>query len=242
MTTCPRCGRVADGEIVCANCGRSLALVLRNTPEAPPSLLDDFDAEEAGGSSARDVKLWRLGALVCLTCLVAATVAILLLNDDGGTHRTDLGLALGSDTNSAAGPSSTAARSSSASSAPRSLSPSATRSTATASRSASPSSSPTPSPTTSATSTATKSRATVRSVHLAKGPPDRQCGPHCYPLVVTLSGFSSTTHLVTCWSNHSGEFAKYTTPAVTSAGCTYSKPHDIVWVAVDGLESNHVPW
>src|SRR6266498_500158 len=97
MTTCPRCGRVADDEIVCPNCGMSLALARLSAAQSAPGLMDDLGAEagaevaaeegadESEGSS-RDVKMWRLAALVCLTCLLAATTAIVLLNQHGSDN------------------------------------------------------------------------------------------------------------------------------------------------------------
>jgi hypothetical protein len=75
------------------------------------------------------------------------------------------------------------------------------------------------------------------------GAPDQQCGPHCYRVVVTLADFPSGTHRVACWGGHGGLFASYTTSAVTSATCSYRKPHDSVWVIVDGTyRSNTVSW
>lgn len=68
------------------------------------------------------------------------------------------------------------------------------------------------------------------------------CGPHCYNLVVSLRDFTGGSHTVTCFSGHDGQFGSYPTSATTSTGCSYSHPHDTVWVVVDGHRSNTVTW
>jgi hypothetical protein len=208
MTTCPQCGRVAGDEFVCADCGMSLALARRTAAveaaqaaaaaaELPsPGLLDEFGSEEAiDGDPERDVTAWRLAAIVCITCVVAAVTAIVLLHQHGSP---DKQAALPFTTSSGAG-STTPAVPSSSSGAP--------------------------------------------STRAAKGSPDPDCGPHCYRLVVSLSGFSSGQHRVSCWSGHDGQFASYLTSATVSDSCAFRRPNDVVWAVVDGTyKSNSVTW
>jgi hypothetical protein len=69
-----------------------------------------------------------------------------------------------------------------------------------------------------------------------------RCGRHCYRLNVTLSGFASGSHQVACWSAHAGLLSSDTTTAVTSTTCEYNRVNDSVWVYVDSIRSNTVPW
>jgi hypothetical protein len=110
-----------------------------------------------------------------------------------------------------------------------------------------PSTSTQPSPTPTVVRTTpgspTSSHNSAPSVHLAKGLLDPRCGPHCYPLVVTLTGFVSGPHQVVCSASHSADFAAYTTTATISSNCTYSHPNDTLYVVVDGrYYSNTVAW
>ena len=66
---------MADDEIVCADCGMSLALARRTVAVQtaqgvvpPGGLLDEFASEPESGESGRDVTLWRLAVIVCVTC------------------------------------------------------------------------------------------------------------------------------------------------------------------------------
>src|SRR5690348_15248061 len=68
MATCPRCGRDADDEFVCAGCGAFLA----------------GDETEATTS----VAVGRVALLVLIVCLLGAGGAAWLLNSGGGGHRT----------------------------------------------------------------------------------------------------------------------------------------------------------
>jgi hypothetical protein len=254
MTTCPQCGRVADDEIVCAGCGMSLALTRRmaaaeaassasaaeQQPAAPPGgLLDDFGSEPETGESARDVRLWRLAALVCVICVLAATAAILLLHQHGSPHRPHVGLPLTTSlaTSPATSPSSPAARATPTSTRP-SLSQTATKSTAAPSRTKRP---PTTSPV--ADSSTSAHTGSALGAHVARGSLDPSCGPHCYQLVVTLSGSAGGAHQVTCWSTHGDQLGSYTTASTTSSGCTDRRPRDSVYAIVDGrIRSDTVSW
>ena len=249
MTTCPHCGRVAD-ELVCANCGMSLALTRRAADlEAMRAaaalraargadLLDDF-ASDDGLRSRRDGKAWRLLALVAVTCLIAISIALVLLQQHGSpTGGTGLPLPTAHG-----GPASDGtSRVSGTSPAPSSAT-------------AHP---PTPSPTTSkptASQAAHRNSTSARppthrpppgptpSVHVVKGAADGACGPHCFQLIVTLSAFAAGTHHVDCWTSHGGQFASYDTSAVTSSDCAVQKPNASVWAVVDGkYRSNSVGW
>lgn len=251
MTTCPRCGRVADDEFVCAGCGLLLVGVQRE--EAPST----------------EVSLRRLAAFVVLICALAAGTAFVLLRQGGGGgQEPHLAAPLGTDSSpgpapngqgwtprgtsrsgapaSATDSASTKAASTTAksSTARRSTSAAASTSTAAARRStATSSTSAAPRPTTSAartSTTTTNPASTPRTVHLTKG---SACGQHCYWLVVNLSGFSGGAHTIVCWAGHGGLFGRYTTSSQTSSGCKYSHPHDAVWVVVDGsYRSNTVAW
>jgi hypothetical protein len=252
MTTCPRCGRVAGDEIVCAQCGMSLALVRRNAAARSTGPIDALALAEDGGADTRDVKLWRVGALVGLTCLLAAAAAIVLLNQHG-SGKADLGLPRTTAPSRAAPPldpsvdpsggptrvpaeTPTAVKITGPAPPTRSkASQAAARSTSTASRRA------TSAPPSRAARTS--SAAPGRSVHLVKGALDRPCGPHCYYLVVTLVAFPGGTHSVACWAGRGGLFARYTMTAATSATCFYKRPRDSVWVVVDGTDrSNTLGW
>lgn len=264
MTTCPHCGRVAD-ELVCADCGMSLALVRRAADleaaraaaaaraagigaSTSPDLLDDLASEDA--DSDREPKAWRLPALVGVTCLLALATAIVLLQQHGSPPSDDLGLPVTSSPAgtgvSTPGVPSGPSRASGISDGPSRPSgvptspgtPSATKSKPSASQAAHRSSS---APTTPRTTT--RPPAPTGSAHLTKGALDDQCGPHCYRLIVTLSGFASGTHQVACWSSHGGMFASYRTSSATSSDCSLQKPNASVWVVVDGRSrSNTVAW
>jgi hypothetical protein len=253
MTTCPRCGRVAD-ELVCAECGMSLALARRRAEPPPPEspqpaapvalpppsadLMDELAAEDEDAETGRDVRVLRLAALVVMTCLLAAAAAIVLLHQRGSTPHNDVGLVQPTGSNAAPSGATPTSRPSSAPSARHSTqptspaTPSSSKPKPTASQVAKRSSSSAPSRTTSTTRSGAPPAA--RSVHLAKGGLDPSCGPHCYQLVVTLSDFAAGAHHITCLSQHGGQFGSYTTSATTSAGCADRRPHDVVWVLVDG--------
>jgi hypothetical protein len=252
MTTCPRCGRVADDEIVCADCGMSLALTQRMAavaaahaeaaPAPPDGLLDEFGSEPAADEPARDVRVWRLAAIVCATCVLAAVVAIVLLNQHGSRHRSNVGLPLTSGpatTRDGQASSSSTAQSTQASAHP-STSASPTKSSTSPSKSKT---SPKASPVSDRSTSAAQGSGSIPSVHAARGALDPSCGPHCYHLVVTLSGFSGGAHQVTCFSDHGGELGSYTTSSTTSSGCSDRRPHDSVYAVVDGrYRSNRVTW
>jgi hypothetical protein len=248
MTTCPRCGRVADDEFVCADCGMSLALIRRARPQPAPGLIDALGFAEEEDAVAPptqpDVRIWRLAAVVGIGCLVVATFAILLLRSGGSptAHRGALPVSTTPATSSAV-PRSSELQSSDLRS----------RATPTSSVARTPTrtkSSPTPSPTHSrrrATSSSaaprTRTLAETRAVTVAKGALTGQCGPHCYQLVVSLSGFPGGTHRVACWAQRGGMFGNYTTSANTSAACAYKRPNDSVWAVVDGrYHSNTITW
>ena len=257
MTTCPRCGRVADDEFVCADCGAFLAGV--------------------EGEEAPAVRVGRVAVLVLVVCLLGAVGAVVLLNGGGGGHRADPGIPLisgpvelssaplgapgesgpGNSSHSTIGSATTSASasvSSSASASPTTKSSSASRhrSTSAAPTSVRPSSSApratsrAPHPSTSHSSSRPPPSTSQPPppqpvVRLAKGGA-ASCGPHCYSLVVSLTGFGGGSHNVSCFSGHTGEFGHYSTSAATSSGCSYGHPHDTVWVTVDGTRSNTVAW
>jgi hypothetical protein len=236
---------VADDEIVCPACGMSLALARRARPQ--PALTDTlgFAAADDAPSAYRDVPARRLVALLFLGCLVVAATALLVL-DAGKPARHETALPLPSaprsssaasvpveDRSQTATPLSTGTRATPAR-------PTATRTPTRAASSARPhpvpSRSGSPAPATSAV-------AETRSVRVSRGAVDTACGPHCYRVAVSLSGFSAGTHQVACWAGHAGEFGGYRTSAGTSASCAYRHPHDVVWVIVDGrYRSNSVLW
>jgi hypothetical protein len=243
MTTCPRCGRVADDEFVCPACGMSLALARRPKPEGSSGLMDALGfgaADEAGDAPARsDVRAWRLAAVLTVGCLVTAILALVLLRSGGSQHpevaappstsgSSSAPFAPGGTSAPGSPPTTTAALTSTSLTPSRSASASHTRSHA-----ASPSS---PAPATSAV-------AATRAVRVSKGASDTACGPHCYRVNVALSGFPGGTHRVACWSAHGGLFGSYGTSALTSAKCAFRRPNDTVWVVVDGTyRSNAVVW
>lgn len=245
MTSCPRCGRIADDEFVCADCGMSLALARRARPQPSPGLIDALgfaEEDDAAPRAQRDVRMWRLAAVICVGCLVAAVIAIVVLRSGGGSAKSHSGALPGPATSGsspgAVGPlssnlASPSLRTSTAEATPTptksSPSPSRTRSGA---RSSSSSTTPESSPV-----------AATRSVRAAKGALDNGCGPHCYRLVVTLSAFPVGPHKVACWSEHGGLFGSYTTSATTSDACAFRRPHDSVWAVVDDrYRSNAVLW
>jgi hypothetical protein len=250
MTTCPQCGRVADDEVVCADCGMSLALTRRMaavqaaqaTAVVAPAggLMDEFAPDEPEDDHPdRDVNVLRLAAIVCITCLVAAAIAVLLLRQDGSSPKhaalpfsTSSGAGSGAASTANAGPAS--GRTSTTTAAGPSPSPSSSPSR-TKSRSASPS----PSPSRSRTSLASA----TRTVRVAKGAADADCGPHCYRLVVTLSAFPGGTHHISCVALRGGVFGTYTTSSTTSSGCSYRRPNDSVWAVVDNTyRSSTLNW
>jgi hypothetical protein len=253
MTTCPRCGRDADDEFVCADCGAFLA--------------------GGEGEPAAAVSVRRVALLVLIVCLLGAGGAVLLLGGGGG-HRPDALLPLVSSpvelssvplgTPGESGPARTSGSvigHPSSSASPSASSSGSSTGTASRSRTATTSSQPatsgapsrtspagstapatTPHPSTSHPSTTkpASSPPPQPAVSLAKG--TTSCGPHCYSLVVTVSGFGAGSHDVTCFAGHAGQFGQYTTSAGTSSSCSYSHPHDTVWVVVDGTRSNTVNW
>lgn len=67
----------------------------------------------------------------------------------------------------------------------------------------------------------------------------------CAYVTVSLSGFGSGSHSVTCYSDYpppTGSFYQYTTSSTTSNVCVYGYLGTHVWVKVDGVESNHLTW
>lgn len=264
MMICPRCGWAADGGVVCAHCGMSLAAAQSDAEDAA-LFMDDLGFAEGQESSAREVRPWRLATLVVITCLLVTATAIVLLQQ-GGSHKAADVLPAPTDSASASGestpgfPTDLLSRSSTVKSAVASHHP--TRS-ATASRSGTATRSATSSPSapgasTSVVLTQTSSAIhspssstsvappppppTVRTVTLARGSLDSGCGPHCYRLVVTLSGFSSGAHQVSCRSDR-GTIGVYTTSSTTSSDCAYSRHNVNVWVVVDSAyQSNTVTW
>ena len=268
MTTCPRCGRVADDEFVCGECGAFLA----SEDDQPPG----------------EVSLRRVTVLALLVCLAGVGAAAVLLHQGGGGQTDGVAPPLGgaslplssvplglpgstfpddssgtlplpstslttaTPTTSSAGPSVTDTTSPHAS---RSAHPTSTAPTSTAPTTAPrPSRSTTPSPQPSSTrpTTTQPPRSTPPTstppppppppppptVELARG---TACGQHCYTLDVTARNFSPGQHTVSCWSDR-GQFDSYTTSAPTSSGCPYNHPHVTVWVFVDGRKSNTVSW
>lgn len=249
MTTCPRCGRVADDEFVCAGCGA-------------------FLAGSEGAGPAATVSVRRVAVLVLVVCLLALGGAALLLHGGGGGHRVDLSIPLGTsrvelstvplgapDDSSAGAGTSSAPRSHSR---PSTASPTASpRRDRSAARNASPtrgtSTRPAPSSSSSPPSTSHPSPSPPPSTSRHPSPPaapavalgqhsSGTCGPHCHTLVVTLSGFPSGAHQVSCYDDHARQFASYTTSSTTSSGCSYDRPNASVYVIVDGTRSNTVSW
>lgn len=248
MTTCPRCGRFADEEFVCADCGA-------------------FLAGSEGGGTAAAVPVRRVAVLVLIVCLLGIGGAALLLRDGGGKHPADLSIPAGTgpvELSSAPGESQPAGTSgpvaagpptsvSSSNSATRSPSPTVS---AHRSRSATPTSthpSPTrpgstsasPHPSTStphpSPSTSHSGPSPARRVALGQSG-SSTCGQHCHTLIVTLSNFPAGSHRVNCFDEHARQFASYATSSTTSTGCGYDRPHASVYVVVDGTRSNTVSW
>lgn len=247
MTTCPRCGRVADEEIVCPDCGMSLALARRASETAVTAdLTDALGFGDEAAPAAPDVRVWRLGALVLACCVFAAAAAFLLLRQHGsGQHDTALPV---SSTSSSTGPtpsSSSAATSTGAPTQPVARTSATPSTTKPASSHGEPSSSAVTSGSSQNQGSSPRSSlaSATRTVHAAQGALDESCGRHCYRLVVTLSAFPAGSHRVTCWALRGGVFGSYTTSSTTSTGCAYRHPHDSVWVIVDGrYRSNTVSW
>jgi hypothetical protein len=242
LTTCPRCGRVAGDEVVCAGCGLSLALTRRKGSADSAALIEALGAAEEHSPISRDVKIWRVALLVCVTCLIAGVAALVLLHQHGSDKA---GRELPLPTAPATSPEVSALATPAASSVTRSGHPSTTTTTK-----PEVGHSPTTAAPSKTASTAprslqrtTSSTPAVRSVHVSRGSLDPKCGPHCHRLNVTLSAFPSGTHRVACWSARGGLFSSYATTAVTSADCTDKRPHDSVWVSVDArYRSNTVTW
>lgn len=249
MTTCPRCGRIAEDEIVCGNCGLSLALIRRAAAEAGSgALIDEFAAEDDSGDGGRDVRVWRFVGLVALVCVLAAAAAIVLLHQHGSGKR-NAGLpvlAAPGTTASTSGltPASTTRRPSTSSLPSTRVTPSPSRSTSPRpSRTATRSTSSTPTSAPPSTPPSRTRAIPARSVQVAQGAVATQCGPHCYLVSVTLSGFPSGSYRVTCQATRGGLFGQYTTSSSVSAQCSYRRPNDSVWVVVDGrYRSNTLAW
>jgi hypothetical protein len=247
---------VADDEVVCADCGMSLAAA-QGSAESSAGLMDELGFAEERDSWTIEVRTWRVAAFAGVACLLITATAILLLQQDGSRKPT-VGLPAPTTVTGAPdefpGPSSFAVwpttsaipsvspshRATSTKSRTRSASPSSTgpaASTSAAPTSSGPRTSPAPT---------TSSSSVVRSVHLSKGALDVRCGRHCYHLVVSLSGFPSAAHQVTCWSSARGgrSFGSYTTTSVVSTNCAYtSNGSAAVWVVVDSTyRSNTVAW
>lgn len=87
-----------------------------------------------------------------------------------------------------------------------------------------------------------------KTVKVTRGPAVNTPGcksSACAYVQVSLSGFGSGPHSVTCYADHpppTGAFYSYSTSATTSNVCVYGYPGTHVWVKVDGVESNHLTW
>ncbi|HKC28254.1 MAG TPA: hypothetical protein VKB75_09605 [Jatrophihabitans sp.] len=251
MTTCPQCGRVGDGEIVCAQCGKFLAPLIDKQPiedDDGQSGLSGLGFASHAAPGTMDVRTWRVLAFAVGTCLLLALGAFLLLHQPTGpTSKVAQPLATAGSTSPFA-TLPTGLASASATSATRSSHPARPSTSRVHPHTTAHSASPTLITTTRATakpSTPTPShiRHVTPSVAAAKGSPGFLCGPHCFYVDVTLSGFPAGTHSISCYSDQRGQFASYVTSSRTSAVCEYSKNNDTVWVIVDGrYKSNTVQW
>jgi surface antigen len=87
-----------------------------------------------------------------------------------------------------------------------------------------------------------------KTVKLSKGSSVNVAGcksSACAYMQVSLSGFGSGSHTVTCYADYpppTGSFYTYNTSATTSNVCVYGYAGTHVWVKVDGVESNHLTW
>jgi hypothetical protein len=86
----------------------------------------------------------------------------------------------------------------------------------------------------------------VRRVILAKGDvchPDGCQSSACRTYKVSLVGFSTASHTVTCnASNTNNPWFTYSTSTFPSERCCYGFSDKKTWVTVDGLKSNVVTW
>jgi hypothetical protein len=263
MSICPGCGRVADDEFVCAACGTFLGAGV-DEPAAKVSvrwvallavlvcLLGVGAAvllfQQDGGTNAGTDPLG--GAPISLSSAppLGAPGLGSVPDDASRTRPVPAPAVTTSPRSTSASTSASSSASASAStslaastSAHRTPSPTPTSSSASTSphpHSTSPSSHPTTTRPPSST-TSSKPPPPPPTVQLSKG---ASCGRHCYSLVVSLQNFGSGAHTVNCWASHGGEFGSYQTSATTSSECSYTHPHDSVWVVVDGHRSNTVSW
>ena len=266
MTTCPRCGRVADGELVCSTCGLSLAAFHRDAEDAG-ALMDDLGFEDdreafavGADTSAASASpaTWRVATFALVTILLIGVTAVFLINMGGGSGKTPVAEPSVSQTsNDPVGlPNSLPSTSTSTNKVPQThlpplgaTPPARSSSTASSTPSSSAASSAPRSSTSSSPSQSSSPRTSTPppppapSVTLAQGAPAQGCHHRCFALAVTLVDFASGPHQVTCLSSSGGEFGSYTTTVIHSAGCAYPANGASVWVVVDGTyKSNVVIW
>ena len=83
-------------------------------------------------------------------------------------------------------------------------------------------------------------------VTLTKGPSAQgQSGcssVYCRFLNVTLTGFSSGSHTLECWSTRGRWASRTTSQWPSTQSCWFGYPGTDVWVVVDGVRSNTVSW
>jgi hypothetical protein len=259
MTTCPQCGRVADGEIVCAQCGKFLAPPAGQQASPPvdendtsTGLMNELGFTSGEAPRSMNVRTSRVLAFAVVTCALVAFGAIVLLHQHNGPSSNaaqPLVTASGTPSGASFAPLPTAITSPLPSATRHTHSARPTRSRAhprstTASASATPTEVATTRTTTAPrTPTPSPTRPVSASVVAGKGSPGFLCGPHCFYVNVTLSGFPAGTHSIACHSQRRGEFAGYATSSRTSAVCEYAKQNDTVWVLVDSrYQSNTVQW
>jgi hypothetical protein len=89
--------------------------------------------------------------------------------------------------------------------------------------------------------------AQVKRVTLTKGATCSLSGctsSNCHWYTVTLVGFSTASHAVTCnASNLTNPWFSYSTATFPSTGrCCYGFPGQTTWSTVDGLRSNNLTW
>lgn len=87
----------------------------------------------------------------------------------------------------------------------------------------------------------------VRLSTVAYGNPIGGCvGSACRMLRVDIANFDGGSHTIVCRASNGDEggWHSYATSGLwgSSEGCYYGIPRRSVWVTVDGVESNHVPW
>jgi len=271
MSTCPRCGHVADGELVCSNCGLSLAGIQSDAEDAF-ALMDDLGFEDdrdvfvvgaATPATGTTPATWRVATFAIVTILLIGVTAIFLINTGGGSGKTPVAEPSVSQTSTipVGLPDSQPPTATSTKSVPQThlpplgATPSARSSGSSSSASSSsPSSSGASSAPGSSTSSSPPQSSSPQSstpppppptpsVTLAQGSPAARSCHKCVVLAVTLVDFAIGPHAVTCFSSSGGAFMSYTTVAMHSADCAYPSNGASVWVVVDGkYKSNVVVW